>query len=295
MVLGDIIPEPPANKGKVYANNDEDLRVTFNKVSDSQYNEYLSACTGAGFTVDAEKTSYSYKAFNSSGYKLDLSFISDDLSITLEAPMKLDTIVWPSSPAGKLLPIPKSTIGKFSYEREDSFAVYVGETPRAEYDAYVSACADKGFTVNYDKGEKYYRADNAEGWHISVEYEGCNIMRVDITAPKSNNDSQSNTTKATDKQTEQDKSDNSIDPKFKAAMDSYEAFIDEYVAFMKKYAESDGTDLSLLTDYAEYMSKYAEVCKDFEKWENEDLNEAEMTYYIDVQARVSKKLLEVVQ
>ncbi len=30
-----------------------------------------------------------------------------------------------------------------------------------------------------------------------------------------------------------------------------------------------------------------------DKWENEDLNNTELAYYIDVQARVSKKLLEV--
>ncbi len=81
---------------------------------------------------------------------------------------------------------------------------------------------------------------------------------------------------------------------FKKAMDSYEEFIDEYVAFMKKYANNP-TDLSLLADYSDYMSKYSDFVEDFEKWESEDLNSAELAYYIDVQARVSKKLLEVAQ
>ncbi len=89
----------------------------------------------------------------------------------------------------------------------------------------------------------------------------------------------------------ENKDDDTIDPDFKAAMDSYEAFMDEYVAFMKKYKENP-TDLSLLSDYADYMSKYAEFVEAFEKWENEDLNAAELAYYIEVQARVSKKLLE---
>lgn len=77
-------------------------------------------------------------------------------------------------------------------------------------------------------------------------------------------------------------------------MDSYEAFMDEYVAFMKKYKENPN-DLSPLTDYANYMSKYAEFVRDFEKWEDEDLNNEELAYYIDVQSRVNKKLLEVAQ
>lgn len=71
-----------------------------------------------------------------------------------------------------------------------------------------------------------------------------------------------------------------------------EAFIDEYVAFMKKYSDNP-SDVSLLADYTKYMSKYADMVEKFDKWESEDLNDAELAHYIDVQARVSKKLLEV--
>lgn len=84
-------------------------------------------------------------------------------------------------------------------------------------------------------------------------------------------------------------------PEFKEAMDTYEAFFDEYIAFMKKYAESDGTDLTLLSDYADYMSKYAETMEAFEAWENKDLNTAETAYYIEVQTRISQKLLQVAE
>lgn len=80
---------------------------------------------------------------------------------------------------------------------------------------------------------------------------------------------------------------------FKEAMDSYEAFIDEYVAFMEKYKDSDGTDPSMLTDYAKYVSKYTEMAENFSKWEDEDMNAAETAYYIEVQARVSKKLIAI--
>lgn len=83
-----------------------------------------------------------------------------------------------------------------------------------------------------------------------------------------------------------------IRAEFKAAMDSYEAFFDEYVAIMKKYKENP-TDMSILADYATYMGQYADMMQKFEAWENEDLNKAELAYYIDVQARITKKLLEV--
>lgn len=86
--------------------------------------------------------------------------------------------------------------------------------------------------------------------------------------------------------------DNTIGKEFKAAMDGYEKFIDEYVTILKKY-QKDPTDLSILTDYAKYMGEYADMMQKFEKWENEDLNTAETAYYIEVQARISKKLLEI--
>lgn len=87
---------------------------------------------------------------------------------------------------------------------------------------------------------------------------------------------------------------NGLRPEFKRAMDSYESFIDEYVAFMEKYKKSNGKDLSLLADLSAYVSKYNAMCEDFEKWENNDLNDAELQYYLDVTSRVSEKLLKVI-
>lgn len=84
-----------------------------------------------------------------------------------------------------------------------------------------------------------------------------------------------------------------INEEFKKAMDSYEEFIDEYVDILKKYQDSNGTDASILTDYFDYISKYADYVEDFEKWESKNLNAKELKYYTEVQARVAKKLLEI--
>src|SRR5699024_7267071 len=83
-----------------------------------------------------------------------------------------------------------------------------------------------------------------------------------------------------------------IRPEFQQAMDSYEAFFDEYCAFMQKYAESDGSDLTLLADYASFMSQYSEMAADFEAWGEEELTDAETMYYLEVQTRINQKLLE---
>ena len=304
--LRDQLPEPPSNKGTLFENSDEEFWVSLDGVSDDQYNDYLDACVDKGFTVDADKSSYSYKAYNADGYSLDMSHIGDGLSITLKAPMNFGSITWPSSTVGNMLPAPKSTTGKFSYEHDDSFFVYVGETSKADYDQYVADCSANGFNIDYDKGDTYYRADNADGYHISLKYEGNNIMAVEIKASK-NSDTGTSEPATTEPSTEttapSESSSTETKPNdtelvdgmrkdFKDAMDSYEAFMDEYVAFMKKYSDNP-SDVGLLADYTKYMSKYADMVEKFDKWESEDLNDAELAYYIDVQARVSKKLLDV--
>ena len=51
--------------------------------------------------------------------------------------------------------------------------------------------------------------------------------------------------------------------------------------------------MTLLADYAKYVSKLEDANKKFDKWEDEEMNAEETAYYIEVQTRVNKKLLEV--
>lgn len=306
IVLGDVLPEPPETTGKIYTNSNENLMVDIYNISDSQFADYIDSCKDKGFTTDANIDSLSFDAYNSEGYKLHLTHLSSDkMSIDLESPMEMTTISWPTSTAGKLLPVPKSTTGKFSYENEDSFFVYIGNTSKDDYVEYVNACSSKGFNVDYNKGEDFYYASNSQGCNIDIRYVGYNIMSVKIDAKIEdepvtekvtldvetyNNDTKNEETK----KNSNNSSNNGIDPDFKAAMDSYEEFMDEYVAFMKKY-NNNPSDLTLLSEYADYMSKYSDFLESFEKWGDKEMNTAETTYYLDVQTRVNKKLLEIAQ
>lgn len=83
-----------------------------------------------------------------------------------------------------------------------------------------------------------------------------------------------------------------ISPEFQAAMDSYEAFFDEYVDFMKRYQENP-TDMSLLSEMGDMISREADMLKELDAWEHEDLNTAETAYYLEVHARIYKKLSEI--
>ena len=194
------------------------------------------------------------------------------------------------------MPATKSTLGDISWDNSETFIVHVGNMTIDDYKDYVKACEDKGFTIDHSKDDEYYSAKDANGYKLTLRYLGFNKIEISLKAPEggvatpSTEPSNPNTTEKEPEKDNADKGD--LDPNFKAAMDSYEEFMDEYVAFMKKYKDNPN-DLGILTDYADYMSKYADFVEDFEKWEDEEMTAAETAYYIEVQSRVSRKLLEV--
>ena len=171
-----------------------------------------------------------------------------------------------------LLPLPKSTVGKVSTDTENGCYIYVGETSIDDFNAYTDECSDNGFSVDYERGDKFYNAKDEAGNKLSLSYQGNNVMVIQIRKPDeaeanaSETEQESEPSSATEQQTESaEKPSDSAElidgmrPEFKQAMDSYEEFMNEYCEFMKKYDESDGTDVGLLADYTSYMSKYADM------------------------------------
>lgn len=303
IVLSNIIPEVKGTVDHTYENTEEELWIKFSSVDDNQFKDYITACKDRGFTVEEESDSYKFEAFNADGYKLELTHFSgdDSLGVILKAPMEMDEIIFPIGQAGNAVPKPKSTVGKIDYERDDRFSLYLGNTPKADYNEYVTACIDKGFTVDYSKSDTRFDAYNSDGWHVDLSYEGNNVMFIRVDPPRKSDESKqlSDTSKPettdapeTSKPAEADAS--GLRSDFKEAMDNYESFMNDYVDFMKKY-QANPTDLSLITDYATYINKYNELSQSFEKWDSSDMNDAEKAYYLEVQTRVNNKLLEAAQ
>lgn len=259
MILSEQLPVPPKNKGEIHENTAEKLWVDIDKISDKQYNDYTEACKAKGFTVDPESDSTSYGAYNSEGYKLSLSHYGseDEMKIELEKPIEMSSITWPTSKAGKQLPAPKSTKGKFTHENDDGFNVYIGNTSKDDYNSYVKACSDKGFTVNYDKRDSFYNADNSAGWHVSIKYEGNNIMSIDIDAPSESSTAPSaskDTTKQAEPKPTESKSEKSSTDKTKAhstqGVSKYETIYNEYAQKIR-----DAAPTSSISELAEIVNE----------------------------------------
>lgn len=83
----------------------------------------------------------------------------------------------------------------------------------------------------------------------------------------------------------------SSNPQWRQVLSDYEAFMNKYVDFMKKYKNSSDTS-SMLADYSKLMKEYADWTKKIGDMKS-DLSGDDLSYYLEVMGRVSKKLSEV--
>ena len=97
---------------------------------------------------------------------------------------------------------------------------------------------------------------------------------------------------AADEDAEAEESDTGvISPEFKKTMDDYEAWFDHYCEVMKKYQENP-SDLELLTEMSDLIAEETTMFEQLENMDESEMNNAELAYYIEVTARIEKKLLE---
>ena len=318
--LGEQLPTPESNVGKIISNSDDYLSMYVYKTSSEDYKAYIKACENEGYVVESDKSESRYDAYNSEGHKLGLWYNDNDeeLSISLDAPEEMKEISWATSGIGSMLPTPKSNVGKITKDSSDAYIVKVGNTSTDDYAEYVEACEEAGFTVDYSKYDESYSASNAEGYKLSLKYIGFNTMEVSIKAPEETKQTESNEDKSGTENNENSSTDNNtgndnadtgettetkdnntelvdgMRPEFKEAMDSYEEFYKEYCDVLKKYSNNP-TDLSILTEYTKLMEQSVEMSEKFEAWDEGEMNDVELKYYLEVSGRVTQMLLEVGQ
>lgn len=83
-----------------------------------------------------------------------------------------------------------------------------------------------------------------------------------------------------------------VSPEFKKTMDDYEAWFDHYCDVMKRYQE-DSTNLELLSEMTDLLTEETTMLEEMESMDQSEMNTAELAYYLEVTARIEKKLLEV--
>ena len=320
--IATLLPQPESANGSISSNTDSAFDATIRKTNAAAYSDYVAACKEKGFDLDASSTSSKYTAYTDDGYLLTLSFDSSDelMGITVESPMKMSEIAWPTTGLGALVPAPASTKGAIKDDSATHFEAFVGGMTKEAFDTYVESCSAAGFNVDYKRtnSDYYntYRAENAEGDKVELTYKGGNIVEVDVQAHKEAAAAETPATTETTETAEpaadvaatepvaetvteaaaQDP--NVVTPSFKEMMDSYEAFMNQYCDFMEKYTADGAMDdplaaASMLADYASMMQQYADWAEKIDAIDEETLTPADDAYYIEVNARVAARLILV--
>ncbi len=303
------LPQPDFGtfKTSYYEYNDE-LDASLKGCSKSDCEEYVALCKEKGFVIDAEEDEGEYSAFDSEGYKIEIDYYSDYLSVDLYYPMELTSIKWPKSKLAESIPKLDTSAGKIEYDSSEGFEMYIGNVSLDDFYNYVEECMDAGFSFKYyyDREDKEFEGYNEIGYVLDLEYIGGNIISI-YAATKSiyadetegteapTNETELLTEETVEETTEQNvaKSTNEatgIRPEIKEAIDSYESFIDEYCTFMESY---NAADLSQATKYIELISKEIEMAKKFDAIEEDDLTDEEALYYSEVSLRCSQKLYSI--
>ena len=113
---------------------------------------------------------------NESDYELDYGDEYEEEPLT--------ELEWPGHELAQIIPIPKSNMGRVDWEYDDEISIYIGETSFEDYEAYIEACKEAGFTNVTSEGETFFYARNAEGYRISLTYnEDETAMKITVEMP----------------------------------------------------------------------------------------------------------------
>lgn len=180
------LPVPPSTKCVIEIETNDRISGKILSITEQDFKNYVAACKEKGFTIDENYSSSIFNAYNAAGYEVDLIFFSNDneLSFFLDAPLQMKPITWPSTEAGKQVPAPKSLVGKLAYSYDDHFRIFVGEMDREAFAEYVKECKKAGFDRNVEEYDDHYSADNANGYHLALIYEGYNTIEIYLEAPE---------------------------------------------------------------------------------------------------------------
>ena len=121
----------------------------------------------------------------------------------------------------------------------------------------------------------------------------CGVLKDSPEAPADTETTQTEETAEPEEESDSEDADSGIlSPDFKKTMDDYEAWFDHYCEVMKKYQDNP-SDMELLSEMSDLMVEETTMLEQMENMDESEMNTAELAYYIEVTARIEKKLLEV--
>ncbi len=115
----------------------------------------------------------------------------------------------------------------------------------------------------------------------------------DATASSSDrNKSTGRVEEKTDSRAADTPSDDGITPELKEFLEAYENCMDEYCEFMENY---DASNLKMLEKYNDFMQKFIVFSDKAQKYDPEEMTDADSIYYLETMNRIEIKMLKTVQ
>lgn len=239
------------------------------------------------------------------------------------------TYRWPSNGIAALLPEPDAEYGEITNESKDSFAIDLYHMSKNDFEDYIEACKEEGFSVDYNKTSSSYYADDRNGNSLSIWYdEDDEEMTIRIMAAvdvidedrgtdeiadnNTGNNTDNNTvtsdqeedtadnTEITDaaetgsetEETETDETENSDSQNTENV--EFREWVDSYEAFMNEYIDFmknyESTDISMLARYSELMSTYTEFLNATNSLKEDDYSVSDWAYYMEAYVRIMNRL-----
>lgn len=199
--ISSVLPAPKSMVGAYNYEREEEVEVVVSNISRADYDEYMNSCIDYGFNVDSEKKETSYESYDKNGNRIFLTHESgnNEMTITLYFPMEFKETNWPIVGVGTLAPLPESLSLHVANDYGWVYSVYIENTTKEEYEAYVQKCIDAGFSEDVSNYGDSVWADYSDDININIEYKGFNIMYVSVTGSL-NEEYDSYTRKLTDRE-----------------------------------------------------------------------------------------------
>lgn len=177
--LAELIPKITFTSGTTNTDKENKCEIYLFDISYDEFTEYIKICKNSGFSVDSDSSDNRFEGFNSDGYRLEVSINEmKRMTITIQAPMEMSEIKWPTTGVAECLPKTKSNIGVISTNSSSILGMYIGDTTLEDLSDYIDTCISQGFNKDVYRSDTYFSAENKYGDSLSIQYYGYNIIYI---------------------------------------------------------------------------------------------------------------------
>ncbi len=183
--LNAYLPEPKSKYGVVQTNSPDDLYMIVEGISYKAFETYVNECVQFGYNIDAADSNGEYEAFSADNGRLSVEYFSYDKAMHISLEILVNgTFRWHELYFAGLLPVPNSKTGNVHNNNDARCDLYIGGISKTDFIDYLEECKKYGFVNDSLEYEEYYFATNPDGYELTIEYYGCDVIYIEVYDPR---------------------------------------------------------------------------------------------------------------